>query len=152
MSTTLLEDVEVWGLLPREITYLAAQLTGLATAGSGFAGYYFPLWFLLLAAAAGAVASIYLLRLTKHLRKLGYSAVPSDDGRDTTTGLGERSATGTTSAPDGQEEAMDSEGSAPSRSGSPLRRVVVVGGILLALVAAGGTGSRVIGPPRRDRT
>lgn len=40
---------------------------------------------------------------------------------------------------------MDSEGSAPSRSGSQLRRVVVVGGIMLALVAAVGMGSRVIG-------
>jgi len=84
MSITLLEDVKVWGLLPREITYLGAQLTGLATAGSGFAGYYFQLWFLLLAAAAGALASIYLLQLTKHLRKLGYSAVPGDDETDTT--------------------------------------------------------------------
>ena len=40
---------------------------------------------------------------------------------------------------------MDSEGSGPSRSGSQLRRVVVVGGIMLALVAAVGVGSRVIG-------
>lgn len=40
---------------------------------------------------------------------------------------------------------MDSDGSAPSRPGSQLRRVVVVGGIMLALVAAVGVGSRVIG-------
>ena len=40
---------------------------------------------------------------------------------------------------------MDSEESAPSRSGSHLRRVVVVGGIMLALVAAVAVGSRIIG-------
>ena len=86
MSITLLEDVKVWGLLPREITYLGAQLTGMATAGSGFAGYYFGMWVLLLAAAAGAVATIYLLQLTKHLRKLGYSAVLDNYEEDTNSG------------------------------------------------------------------
>jgi len=40
---------------------------------------------------------------------------------------------------------MDSEGPAPSRSGSQLRRVVVAGGIMVALVTAIGVGSRVIG-------
>jgi len=40
---------------------------------------------------------------------------------------------------------MDSEGSAPSRSGSQLRRIVIVGGIMVALIAAVGVGSRIIG-------
>ena len=40
---------------------------------------------------------------------------------------------------------MDAKGSAPSRSGLHLRRVVIVGGIMVALVAAVGLGSRIVG-------
>ena len=81
MSITLLEDVKIWGMAPRELSYIAASLISGPTAVATFFALHTGAWFLYLAAAMGALSVAMTFSLSRHLRNLAYSAyeAPEDE-------------------------------------------------------------------------
>ena len=79
MSITLLEDVKVWGMAPRELAYAAASFAAGPTAVAGFFAVQTGVWFMYLAAGAGALSIAMTFSLSRHLRNLAYSAYESPE-------------------------------------------------------------------------
>jgi hypothetical protein len=71
MNLTVLEDERVWGLLPREITWLSSTAMFLGTVALIGLGFIVnPLFFIAAVLTLGAM--IYFVRVTFHLRRLAF--------------------------------------------------------------------------------
>lgn len=68
----VLEDIKVWGMLPREIAYICfssvVTLTGLVTV----AGLILGFWWMFIGSVLGAAAAALLLKLSLHLKEIAY--------------------------------------------------------------------------------
>lgn len=68
----VLEDVKVWGMVPREMAYLCLTPVALLTGMVTFLAFYLSFWWLLVGTASGVAASVLLWKLTLHLKHVAY--------------------------------------------------------------------------------
>lgn len=68
----VLEDIKVWGILPREIAYICfssvVTLTGLVPV----VALILSLWWMFIGSALGAAAAAVLLKLSLHLKQIAH--------------------------------------------------------------------------------
>jgi hypothetical protein len=69
---TVLEDVKVWGMLPREMAYVGAQICAVLTVVLVVSSFIAREWWLALAAVLSAFAAGVLYRLMTYLKSLVY--------------------------------------------------------------------------------
>jgi hypothetical protein len=73
VEVTVLEQQKIWGLLPRELAHLGAQVSWLMAIGFLLAGLTSHVWWFLLGTVLGGLNAMALDSLASYLRRLGYA-------------------------------------------------------------------------------
>ena len=89
LQLTVLEDRKIWGMLPRELAALGAQVSGLLGLGFFAAAALSDHWWFVAGTALGVLNAAGLNTLAKYLRELAYANVGLEgDGQDGAGQLG----------------------------------------------------------------
>lgn len=65
-----LENEKVWGMLPREMTFLCGQMSGFIAIVLVIAALISTLWWLIIGAGVALLVSIFSFRLTAYFRRV----------------------------------------------------------------------------------
>lgn len=68
----VLEDIKVWGMLPREMAYVCFSSVVALTGLVAVAGLVLGFWWMFIGSALGAAAAATLLKLSLHLKEVAY--------------------------------------------------------------------------------